>query len=119
MVYPAGPATRRARSGPDFAVSIAALALTVILGIAAAVFGMFSLAFLDNCPAPTCNGDDAFTAVATALAIAVVIGAVGLTATIVRLYRRRTAWPFAVATLSLCLIAFFSGGVGYALAVGA
>ncbi len=56
---------------------------------------------------------------ATALAIAVAIAAIGLTVTIVRLHRRRTAWPFAVATLALCVIAFFLGGVGYAVAVGA
>ena len=51
--------------------------------------------------------------------IAVVIAAIGLTATVIRLYLRRPAWPFATAALVLCLIAFFLGGVGYTVAVGA
>ena len=38
-----------------------------ILGIVAAFFGMFSLAFLDHGPPESCSADDAFTAVATAL----------------------------------------------------
>ena len=42
-----------------------------------------------------------------------------LTITIVRLYRRRLAWPFAIGTLGLCLFAFFVGAVGYAVAIGA
>lgn len=54
-----------------------------------------------------------------AVSIAVAIAAIGLTVTIVRLHRRRTAWPFAVAALALCVVAFFLGGVGYAVAVGA
>jgi hypothetical protein len=118
MGYPA-PSSKPAMSGPDLAVSITALVLTVLLGIATAVLGMFSLAFLDHCPPESCSADDAFTAVATALVIAMAIGAVGLVATIVALYRRRRAWPFAIATLVLCLIAFVLGGVGYAVAVGA
>lgn len=119
MGYPAGPPTPPPRSGPDLAVSIATLAVTVVLGVVAAVFGLFSVAFLDYCPPERCSAENAFAAVATALIAAAVIGAVGLTVTIVRLYRRRRAWPVAVATLALCLVAFVAGGVGYAVAVGA
>lgn len=85
----------------------------------AAFFGVFSLAFLDHGPPESCSADDAFTAVATALLIAVAVGTIGLTITIVRLYRRRLAWPFAIGTLGLCLFAFFVGAVGYAVAIGA
>jgi hypothetical protein len=122
MGYPASPTVRQQKPpmpGPDLAVSISALVVTALLGIAAAVFGMFSLAFLDNCPPESCSADDAFTAVASALGVAAAIGAVGLTVTVVALYRRRHAWPFAIATLVLCLIAFVLGGVGNAVAVGA
>jgi hypothetical protein len=119
MGYPAGPPARQAMSGTDLAVSIAALVLTAISGIIAACFGMFSLAFLDSCPPESCSAEDAFTAVATSLVVALGIAVIGLTVTIVRLYRRRTAWPFAVTTLALCVLAFFLGGVGYAVAVGA
>jgi hypothetical protein len=122
MGYPAGPTAgppKPPMSGPDLAVSISALVVTALLGIAAAVFGLFSLAFLDYCPPESCSADDAFTAVASALAIAAAIGTVGVTVTVVALYRRELAWPFAIATLVLCLFAFVLGGVGYAVAVGA
>jgi len=59
------------------------------------------------------------SAVGTALLIAAVIGVAGLAMTIARLVRRKAAWPFAVATLVLCAVACFFGGVGYAVAVGA
>jgi Na+/H+-dicarboxylate symporter len=118
MGYPAPP-YKPPMSAPDVAVSIVALVFTVLLGIAAAVLGMFSLAFLDNCPPESCSADDAVAAVAAALVIAFAIGTLGLVATIVALYRRKRAWPFAIATLVLCLIAFVLGGVGYAVAVGA
>jgi hypothetical protein len=39
--------------------------------------------------------------------------------TVVQLFRRKRGWPFAVATLVLCTLAVFLGGVGYAMAVGA
>ena len=73
MGYPASVSTRPTKpsmSGPNLAISIAALVLTPMLGIA-------------------------------------------------EMYRRRRAWPFAIATLALSFIAFFVGGVGYAVAVGA
>ncbi|HJT95350.1 MAG TPA: hypothetical protein VJ777_26010 [Mycobacterium sp.] len=106
-------------SGGDLAISIAALIITVLLGAVAAVFGLFSLAFLDHCPPETCSVDGAVTAVGTALLIAFAVGVVGLVATVIQLFRRKRGWPFAVATLVLCTLAVFLGGVGYAMAVGA
>lgn len=88
-------------------------------GAVAAVFGLFSLAFLDNCPPESCSAEGAVTAVGAALLIAFVIGVAGLVVTVVRLIRRKSGWPFAVATLVLCAVAVFLGGVGYAMAVGA
>ncbi len=105
-------------SGGDVAVSVTALILTVLLGAVAAFFGLFSLAFLDSCPPATCSVDGAVTAVMTGLGIAAVIGVVGLVVTVVQLIRRKRGWPFAVATLVLCTIAVFLGGVGYVMAVG-
>jgi hypothetical protein len=106
-------------SGADLAVSITSLVLTLLMGIAAAVLGLFSVAFLDYCPPDSCSAENAVTAVGAALVGALVVGVVGLVATIVRLSKRRPAWPFAIATLVLCLIALCLGGVGYAVAVGA
>jgi hypothetical protein len=123
MGYPASPAatqpTKPPISGVDLAVSIISLVLTLLMGIAAAVLGMFSLAFLDYCPPESCSADNAFTAVAAAVVVALAIGVIGLAATTARLYKRRPAWPFAIATLVLCLMAFGFGVVGYAVAVGA
>ena len=90
----------------------------MLIGAAAAVFALFSLAFLDYCPPESCSAEGAVTAVGTALIAAFAIGVVGLVATIVQLVRRRPGWPFAVATLVLCVIAVVCGGVGYAMAVG-
>jgi len=106
-------------SGADLAISITALIITVLLGAVAAVFGLFSLAFLDHCPPESCSVDGAVTAVGTALLVAFAVGVVGVVATVVQLFRRKRGWPFAVATLALCLLAVFLGGVGYATAVGA
>lgn len=114
---PAGPPKPPA-SGGDIAVSVTALILTVLLGAVASFFGLFSLAFLDSCPPATCSVDGAVTAVMTALGIAAVIGVVGLVMTVVQLFRRKRSWPFAVATLALCTITVFLGGVGYVMAVG-
>ena len=121
MGHPASPLTgaKPPRSAPDLVISIVALIFTLILGVVAAVFGLFSLAFLDHCPPESCSAENAFTAVATALFIAAVIGVIGLVVTIVRLRAHRPGWPFAIATLVLCAISFILGGVGYAVAVGA
>ncbi len=120
MGYPgyAGPPAAPPRSGADIAISIAALLLTVVFGAAAAFFGLFSLAFLDHCPPATCSVDGAVTAVFTSLLCAAGIGLVGLIVTVVQLIRRKTAWPFAVGTLALCVLAVALGVVGYSAAVG-
>jgi hypothetical protein len=103
----------------DLFVSIGAIALTVLLGVVAAPTGMFSLAFLDNCPPQTCTADGAATAVWTALLAALAIGVLGVVLTAVQLHRRKPGWPVALATFVLCVLAVGLGAVGYALAVGA
>ena len=110
------PGKPRAQS--DLVISMVALVLVVLLGAAAAVMGLFSLAFLDYCPPESCSVDGAVTAVGTALMIALVVGLIGLVVTIVALVRRSLAWPFAVGTLVLCAVICVFGGVGYAAAVG-
>ncbi|HEY6574096.1 MAG TPA: hypothetical protein VI029_04020, partial [Mycobacterium sp.] len=94
------PAKPRAEG--DLAISVVAMVLTVLLGGAAAVMGLFSLAFLDHCPSESCSVDGAVTAVGTALMVAFVVGLIGLVVTIVAVVRRSLAWPFAVGTLVLC-----------------
>ncbi|PRC44131.1 hypothetical protein C6A85_000000101790 [Mycobacterium sp. ITM-2017-0098] len=119
MAYPGAaqqPAPPR-RSGADVAISIAGLLLTVLLGAAAAFFGLFSLAFLDHCPPATCSIDGAVNAVFTALLAAAAIGLIGSAVTVIQLVRRKTAWPFAVGTFTLCVVALALGAVGYSAAV--
>jgi hypothetical protein len=94
--------------------------LLVVAGVIAAMgvfVGVFSVAFLDDCSPPTCRAGAAWIAVGSALAAAVVIGIVGLAVTIVRLARRRAAWPFAIMTLLLVLLALAAGALGYVAAV--
>jgi hypothetical protein len=105
-------------SGADIAVSVTVLVLTALMIAAAAVLGLFSLAFLDHCPPATCSADGAVSAVFNALLVAVGIGVVGLIVTVVQLIRRKRGWPFATATLVLCAVAFVFGGVAYSAAVG-
>jgi hypothetical protein len=116
--YPAVPPPKPAASGADITVSVVVLVLTALFGAAASFFGLFFLAFLDSCPPETCSVEGAVTAVMAGLGAALVIGVVGLIATIVQLVRRKRGWPIAVATLVLCAIAVFLGGVGYVIAVG-
>lgn len=98
---------------------MAVLVTTVLMGAAAAVGGVFSLAFLDNCPPETCSANGAATAVFIALLAAGVVGVVGLVVTVVQLARRKLAWPFAIATLVICVVILAAGAAGYVSAVGA
>jgi len=122
MAYPSYPPQPKPPKPPiattDLWVSIGALLVTVGFGVVAAVMGLFSLAFLDYCPPESCSAEGAATSVFTAVVAAFAIGIIGLVVTVVRLYRRQPAWPFAVGTLVLCAVAFGLGIVGYAVAVG-
>lgn len=119
MAYPSyPPPTKPPIATADLWVSIGALVVTVVFGGAAAVMGLFSLAFLDHCPPESCSADGAATAVGIALLAAFAIGVIGLVVTVAQLYRRKPGWPFAVATFVLCVLAVVLGGVGYAMAVG-
>ena len=107
--YPAMPPPKPPASGADITVSIVVLVVTALFGAAASFFGLFFLAFLDSCPPETCSVEGAVTAVMAGLGTALVIGVLGLIATIVQLVRRKRGWPFAVATLVLCVVAVFLG----------
>jgi hypothetical protein len=121
MGYPSYPPPQSPKppvSTADVVISVGLLVVTAALGVVAGAMGLFMLAFLDSCPPESCSADGAVTAVGTALLVAVGIGIVGLVVTVIQLVRRKPGWPFAVATLVLCLLAFFLGGVGYTVAVG-
>ncbi len=105
-------------SAADLWISIGVLLLTAAMGAVGAVGGLFSLAFLDYCPPGSCSADGAASAVWGSVLIAVLVGLAGLVTTIVRLARRKPAWPFATATFCLCAVVLFAGLVGYVIATG-
>jgi len=115
--FPPPPATPP-RSTTDVTISVVVLVFTALLGVAAVFMGIFSLAFLDYCPPATCSADGAVTAVMGALGVAALVGLAGMIVTIVRLVRHKTAWPFAVGTMGLCIVVLFFGGMAYSAAVG-
>ena len=105
-------------SATDMWICVAALTSTVLMGGVGAVGGLFSLAFLDYCPPESCSADGAASAVLRSVLIAGVFGLAGLTVTIFRLRRRKTGWPFAVATFCICAVVLGTGFVGYIVATG-
>lgn len=117
MAYPSYPPPKPPIATTDLVISIGVLILTVAFGVVAAAMGVFSLAFLDYCPPETCSAEGAVTAVGIALLAACAIGVIGLVMTVVQLVRRRSGWPFAIATFVLCALAVVLGGVGYVMAV--
>ncbi|MCV7176211.1 hypothetical protein [Mycolicibacterium sphagni] len=115
--YPPAPA-KPPRSAADLTISIILLALTVVVGAGGAFLGLFSLAFLDNCPPATCSVEGAVTAVMTGVGVAALVALIGIIVTIVVLVAHKKAWPYAVGTLALTLAALFFGAVGFSAAVG-
>ena len=118
MAQPGYPAPKRPIATTDLVVSIGGIVMTVVLGVVAASMGVFSLAFLDNCPPESCSATGAANSVWTALLAAFAIGVIGVVVTVVQLFRRKPGWPFAVATFVLCTLAVVLGAVGYATSVG-
>nr|WP_296772815.1 hypothetical protein [Rhodococcus sp. (in: high G+C Gram-positive bacteria)] len=112
------PQNRPRVPGWDVAISVTSLVFTVMLGGLGMLVGIFSLAFLDYCPPESCSADGAVTAVAATLVAAGVIGVAGLILTVVRIARKRMAWPFAVGTLLLCILTCTIGAAFYVVAVG-
>lgn len=99
-------------------LSIAVLAVTGVVVATGVFIGVFSLAFLDSCPPQRCSEGGAWAAVGASVVAAAVIGIVGLAATVMRLTRRRMAWPFAVGTLVAAVLVLAAGAAGYVAAVG-
>lgn len=115
--YPPPPAKPPLSSG-DLAASISALALTYVGGGVAACFAVFAMAFTDYCPPATCHIDAGINAMAAGFIAALVVALAGTVVAVVRLAKRRPAWPFAVGTLGLCALLCVLAIGGYIAAVG-
>lgn len=116
--YPPPPPTKPPVSGVDLTWSIITLVLTYAGGGVAAFFGLFAMAFTDYCPPATCHPDAGISAMAAGFIVAALVAAAGTVVTIMRLVKRRPAWPFAVGTAVLCAVLCVLGLGGYLVAVG-
>ena len=112
-----GPEPVRVRKGWDIALSIVLLVLATVVGIVGSFFAFVSLAFIDYCP-DGCSTEGAISAQFGAVLAVVLIGIVGLIATIVLLATRRRAWWVALVTLVLIIGALVLGWVLATVALG-
>jgi hypothetical protein len=120
---PAGPTLAQAGAKPpvlkwDVGLSAALLIVSAVGWIVAAGSELFVLAFTDYCPAETCDAHQASQSITIALSAAAALIGMGVVLAIIRIIRRRLAWPFAVAVLVLSIAAEVLGFVGYVAAVG-
>ena len=116
--YPPPTPARPPLSSGDLAASISALVLTYVGGGVALAFGVFAMAFTDYCPPATCHIDAGINAMAAGFIAAMVVALAGTVVTVIRMVKRRPAWPFAVGTLGLCALLCALAIGGYIAAVG-
>jgi hypothetical protein len=107
-----------AKSTVDVVVSIILMVLTLGLGVVGGATFFMMLAFTDHCPPETCSIEAAVTALLGSFVVAVFVGIAGAFVTIVRLVRRKAAWPWALGALIACGVIGFAGFAGYLAAVG-
>jgi hypothetical protein len=100
------------------ALSIVLMGVAVVGWAVAAGMEFMFLAFTDYCPPEHCSAEHAATSVLVSVLVAAAVTLIGSVWTIVRLVRRRSGWPYAVATLVGSAAAELMGVVGYFVAVG-
>jgi hypothetical protein len=115
-VVPSTP--ERTRTGWDVALSVVFLVLATLVGIVGSFLAFVSLAFVDDCPPESCSVDGVVNAQFAAVLVVVLVGIVGLIATIVLLAARRRAWWVALLTLVLIVLALVAGWIGVTIAAG-
>ncbi len=99
-------------------LSIVLVVLAVIGWVVAAGMEFMFLAFTDYCPPERCSAEHAAASVVVSVLVAAAVTLIGSVWPVVRLARRRLAWPHAVVTLALSGVAELAGVVGYFAAVG-
>lgn len=112
-----GPPPPPPRNTADSVISIIVLIAMLLVGAAGAFMALMSLAFLDYCPPESCSVNGAVTAALATVGIAALVGLAGLILTVIRLGKRKLAWPFAVGSLALVIAVFFLGGLAYTTVV--
>ncbi len=106
------------RSTADVVASVLLWVAALLVLPGYVVVGLAFLMFIDYCPPATCSVDNAMGAVVAGVVAAFVAFVASALTGIVRLARRRRAWPFALAGLG-AVVVFCAAGlfVGFA-AVG-
>lgn len=102
----------------DLVVSIITIVLIAASGVVAGAMYFMMFAFTDSCPPERCSIEGAVTALLAAFVVGLVVGVGGSIAAIVRLVRRKLAWPWAVGALVACGVIAMLGVAGYLAAVG-
>ncbi|SOX52914.1 hypothetical protein MAAFP003_1582, partial [Mycobacterium ahvazicum] len=100
------------------ALSVVLMVVAVVGWGATAGMEFMFLAFTDYCPPEHCSTDRAATSVLLSVSVVAAATVLGCIATVIRLVRRRSGWPYAVATLAISALAELLGVVGYFAAVG-
>jgi hypothetical protein len=86
-------------------------AVLVVVAAAVVAVGVFAGVFLVMFGGRA--GAGAYATVGVALVVAAAAGVGGMALAVSRVTRRRTAWPYALATLLVCVAAVTLGGAAY------
>lgn len=95
---PASPA--RTRSGSDIGVTITLVVLTVIAWFVGAGVSLLGMIFFSGCNRNGCGNDSLITGGV----VLIVLGSLGIIASIVMLVIKRRAWPVALITFGVIAI---------------
>ncbi|HEU0205859.1 MAG TPA: hypothetical protein VFQ74_04090 [Pseudolysinimonas sp.] len=106
----------RPRKVWDIALSIVLLVLSYAAFLLGALFAVFSVAFIDYCPAP-CSATAAAGSQVTTGVILAIVALLATILTIVLLVVRRRAWWVAGASLLIIIVGWIVGFAFYAVAL--
>jgi len=106
VVEPAGP-TARVRKGSDIAFTITLIVFTIIAWFVGAGVSLAGLIFFGSCNGGGCSGD----ALINGGIILIVLGGLGILASIVMLIIKRRAWPVALITLGVVVIGWIAANL--------
>lgn len=99
--------TARVRSGVDIAFTIVLDVLTIISWFGGAFISYLGIAFFGSCNSNGCSGQS----VIDGGIILIVLGTLGILASIVMLIIRRRGWPIALITLGVIIFGWIAANV--------